>query len=577
NAAAGSTTLEYQLCLKCHSGFTSLPNQSADFPAQPSRWELDKAVELNPAGGSYHPVEGAGTNQTAAMAGSLAGTSPYKLWTFAVGDTVRCVNCHGDPTKATPANPPAAGSDLAVHASPYRGLLMQNYRDRTLKSAVEPYSAADFALCFECHAEAPFRDTTGNVRSDTNFRYHGLHVSSLQGAGAGGTGIDTPGAGQGDAICAECHFRVHGTATAVTADQRSNSRLVNFAPNVGSNPNAWTPTGVGSGTCSLTCHGESHSYGYTTTAAPLTLVVTASPTTYSQAGDVIRYSYVITNTGGAALTGPFTVSDSRVTNVSCVPTLSLSPGATDTCSGSLTVLASDVSAGSITTTATAYNAGHQYASNHARTTVTTALSLTATASPATFPGAGTTLTFSYTVWNLGTTTLSGPFAVTSSRTGTIAACGGAANLAPGASTTCLGTTTTTQGDTDAGSLTDTARASNATLSSGSTTTTVATTLALQTFALDASYAAAGDVVHYSYLVTNAGAAPLAGTPVLNGAKGTVDCSSVSGLAAGASGICSGSYTVTAADVSAGSVTNAPYATLGGTRSNVSSAIVYRAP
>ncbi len=88
NGAAGTaptytlettSSFEYQLCYKCHSGFTQLPAQD---PAHPSRWALDKGVELNPANVSYHPVEAAGKNQTPAMALSLAGTSPYKLWAF---------------------------------------------------------------------------------------------------------------------------------------------------------------------------------------------------------------------------------------------------------------------------------------------------------------------------------------------------------------------------------------------------------------------------------------------------------------------------------------------------------------
>ena len=37
-------------------------------------------------------------------------------------------------------------SDLAPHTSQYRGLLIQNYRDRELKGRYEAYAAADFAL-----------------------------------------------------------------------------------------------------------------------------------------------------------------------------------------------------------------------------------------------------------------------------------------------------------------------------------------------------------------------------------------------------------------------------------------------
>ena len=50
-------TFEYQLCLKCHSGYTRCRRRIA---AHPSRWALDKGVELNPANVSYHPVEAAG-------------------------------------------------------------------------------------------------------------------------------------------------------------------------------------------------------------------------------------------------------------------------------------------------------------------------------------------------------------------------------------------------------------------------------------------------------------------------------------------------------------------------------------
>ncbi len=247
---------EYQLCLKCHSGFTSLPSNDG---FSPSQYVLDKGVELNPNNASFHPVEAMGANQTVMMSSSLAGSSPYKLWNFTTSGTVRCTNCHAGEGSYSTAPTTPVGGDLAPHASSNRGILLQNYRDRELKSSNEYYDASDFALCYLCHSEAPF--VQGGDATDTNFVYHGMHVSDIRGEGAGGTDIDTPGAGAGNALCAECHYRPHSTAFAPGTQTNSGTRLVSFAPDV--QPNragvlSWTQGATGHGTCSLLCHGMNH-------------------------------------------------------------------------------------------------------------------------------------------------------------------------------------------------------------------------------------------------------------------------------------------------------------------------------
>ncbi len=291
-------TYEYQLCLKCHSGRTVLP---AANPDHPSWWALDKGVELNPANASYHPIEAAGKNLSAQMQASLAGSSPFKAWTLDVDSTVRCTNCHGDPstvnqTATAPPLQPSAATEEASHASPNRGLLIAPYRDRILKSAIERYDSADFALCYLCHAERPFKDTNIDPSSpDTSFSLHGSHLNSITSTGEGSS-IDTPGAGQGLAICAECHFRIHSTAlsyepgdAAPVARATGSASLVNFAPDVvaaGTTPPTWTQPGAnGVGSCTLTCHGFTHGEGTTTyTVAPGT-GFTAAPTTGSLGSD----------------------------------------------------------------------------------------------------------------------------------------------------------------------------------------------------------------------------------------------------------------------------------------------------
>ena len=257
DGATSPVTLEYQLCLKCHSAFTTLLPQT---PGEPSKDALDAGAEFNPANASFHPVEAAGTNQTAKMTDSLAGTSPYKLWNFTTSSTIRCVNCHASGITPIAAPAPAAGGDLSAHTSSNRGILLQNYQDRVLSSSTAAYAPANFALCYTCHAEEPFANSTAN---DTNFQLHGLHVTGLAGIGTGSTNIDTAGAGQGNALCAECHFRLHSTTFKVGTQAVPGSRLVNFAPDVTPYPAdggtiSWTPNATGGGSCTLICHGKSH-------------------------------------------------------------------------------------------------------------------------------------------------------------------------------------------------------------------------------------------------------------------------------------------------------------------------------
>jgi Doubled CXXCH motif (Paired_CXXCH_1) len=259
-------TREYQLCFKCHSGATTLTSNAG---LKPSQYALDKGVEFNPANPSFHPIEAAGKNQSAAMTESLAGTSPYKRWNFNTTSTVRCLNCHAGATgpEALP------GSAMAPHTSSNRGILLENYRDRVLKPRDNvivdgvvvdkaAYNAGDFALCYVCHGEEPFLD---NESTATNFPAHALHLSELSEEGDGGTDIDKAGDGQGNAICAECHFRTHSTTSKV--GEPGGSRLVKFAPNVeplasGGTP-SWTLGADGGGSCALTCHGEKHDgYNY---------------------------------------------------------------------------------------------------------------------------------------------------------------------------------------------------------------------------------------------------------------------------------------------------------------------------
>lgn len=256
DGATTSITYEYQLCFKCHSGWTT---QKSNSGVSPMAWALDAGLEFNTVNNSFHPVEGQGKNQSAKMTLSLGAAynanNPYKIaaWTFTTTDTVRCTQCHSGSMDFSVSSPESM--KLNTHVSQNRGLLLQNYRDRWLKPRSQAYSDADFALCYMCHTNDPFRPG-GSSTATTNFSRHQLHVSGLATAagGSASTNIDLAGAGQGNALCSECHYRTHSTATGSKYDH-----LINFAPNVtqvGTTP-MWVANGTG-GTCTLTCHGFTH-------------------------------------------------------------------------------------------------------------------------------------------------------------------------------------------------------------------------------------------------------------------------------------------------------------------------------
>lgn len=224
--------------------------------------QLPERFKMPPTVNRTDPVEAAGKNQTAKMAASLSGSSSYKLWSLSVGDTVRCVMCHtsGAPPIGTPAT-----ANLSVHASANRGILVRPYENRVLSAEGAFYDAKGAALCLTCHAETPFMNAGGPGSAvATNFDFQGLHTSGIQYKGSGGLDIDTAGAGQGNARCAECHFRTHSTTQGVKGQTISGERLISFAPDVLPLQSAvpkvgpmFVKTATG-GTCTLTCHGKNH-------------------------------------------------------------------------------------------------------------------------------------------------------------------------------------------------------------------------------------------------------------------------------------------------------------------------------
>jgi uncharacterized repeat protein (TIGR01451 family) len=78
----------------------------------------------------------------------------------------------------------------------------------------------------------------------------------------------------------------------------------------------------------------------------LTILKTAAESSYSQVGDVIHYTIVVTNDGNVTLNS-VTVTDPNASNLTCTPAngSTLAPSATMNCTASHTIVAADLTAG----------------------------------------------------------------------------------------------------------------------------------------------------------------------------------------------------------------------------------------
>jgi sortase (surface protein transpeptidase) len=204
----------------------------------------------------------------------------------------------------------------------------------------------------------------------------------------------------------------------------------------------------------------------------------------AKVGDTIRYTYLVTNTGNVSLTA-VTLSDPTIGPVTCpTPSPPLAPLNSVVCTAdnAHTVTTADVEAGFVTDTATATGTGviggTSDPSDSATATVPTeqatplvAIAKNAAVSPAsrqTGARLGDTISFSYLVTNIGNVELTS-VAVDDPALGTVTCPAPAApGLSPGDSLTCTAdqTHTVSRADVEAGQVVDTATATGAGVSGG---------------------------------------------------------------------------------------------------------------
>ena len=340
-------------------------------------------------------------------------------------------------------------------------------------------------------------------------------------------------------------------------------------------------------------------------AGKLTLTKTADESTHLGVGDLINYSFVVTNSGGLTINN-LTVDDSTFSGspalvINC-PVTALAPGESTTCtSNPYTVTQGDVNAGHLTNTATVTGTdthNNPVTSGDSSWSIPQppedALVVTKDASRATVEAAGDQVNYTITAVNQGNVTLTGVVVTDAGVTDgasittpvTVGGCylnGYAAapldnvagfTLNPGDVATCAASYTTTQADIDAGhTLVNRASASgvdtaHATVDSNEASTSVDVgsydNLDLVKTPASQTVTAAGDVT-WTVSATNRGTSALNDVKIVdqglsNGAvvvlsgcaigATPVDNDAGFTLPVGATADCTATYTVTAADVTA---------------------------
>ena len=188
-------------------------------------------------------------------------------------------------------------------------------------------------------------------------------------------------------------------------------------------------------------------------ASPGISIVKSSDSTFSAAGDVLDYSYLVTNTGNVPLTG-ITVTDNNIDDppgVSC-PATTLAVGANMTCTAQHTVTQAEVDNGcEVVNTSSVSDDQGDSDSDSLTIDGTCSSSITIVkSSTSTFAGAGDVLDYSYLVTNTGAVTDTNIVVTDDNIDDPPGVSCPSDTLAPGGSMTCTAQHTVTQAEVDNG-------------------------------------------------------------------------------------------------------------------------------
>ncbi|MCE1177668.1 MAG: DUF11 domain-containing protein, partial [Micrococcales bacterium] len=307
-------------------------------------------------------------------------------------------------------------------------------------------------------------------------------------------------------------------------------------------------------------------------AATMTLVKTATPTSFTKAGETITYTFVATNTGQVPLTNVTIDETTQFTGtgtlspLTCDPAqpATLAPGASMTCTATYVTTQADVDAESLYNVATADSEETPPTTDDETVTPkpVKGIAFEKSASTATFAAAGETITYTFTATNTGTSTLHDVTVeeISFTGTGTMSAmtCDPAqpTDLAPAAKLVCTATYVTTAEDVAAKSITNVAGPVTPDIPETPTDTETVklAKLTLVKTASQATFTKAGETITYTMVATNAGEANLINVQIAEtDFSGSGDMSALSctpaqptTLAPGATLTCTATYVTTQA-------------------------------
>ena len=309
------------------------------------------------------------------------------------------------------------------------------------------------------------------------------------------------------------------------------------------------------------------------TGAPgIEIAKSAFPRTFDAPGQTITYTYLLTNIGAVTLTN-VQLTDTKIPGpFACAPVAiggTLLAGASTTCTATYVTTQADVDAGGIINVATdagrpptGPEANSPPAQEEVPAEVTEAIQVTKVARPTTYHAAGAKISYTYVVTNTGNVTLHNVTASDNRITGLACTPPMGSSLAPGAAMHCTATHVVTQADTDAGSVPNTVTATGHPPAGGEVTDkadevvvgSVAPALDITKTARPVVFTRHGQLITYTYVVTNIGNVTLRDVTVTDTRWGPVACPRPT-LVPGESMTCTFTHAISATDQEEGSIFN----------------------